>query len=53
MSWCVKPDGTLEAPVLDPKKYFYFCVIGIAYRHLKFLFFPTSDPFFLQSRITV
>ena len=35
MSWFIKPDGTLEAPVLDPKKYFYFCVVGIAHRHLK------------------
>jgi hypothetical protein len=37
MSWCTKPDGTLEAHVLDSKK-FYFCVVGNAHSHLKCLF---------------
>jgi hypothetical protein len=34
VSWCTKPDGTLEAPVLDSKK-FYFCVVRIAHSHLR------------------
>lgn len=34
MSWCTKPDATLEAHVLDPNK-FYFCVVGNARSHLK------------------
>jgi len=34
MSWRTKPDGTLEAHVLDPKEV-YFCVVGNAHSHLK------------------
>ena len=30
ISWCTKPDGTVEAPVLDPWE-FYVCVVGIAH----------------------
>ena len=38
MSWCTKPDGTVGAHVLGPKK-FYFC----AHSHLKFPFSHLSS----------